>query len=224
MSDTHDNPQLTLWGAGTTRTIRPHWVLHELGLTYKKQLIGSRTGETETPEYRALNPRGKIPVLQDGDFVLAESAAIINYLVEHYGVETHLVPPPGSRQRALYDQWCYFIMTELDAHTLYVIRRHRDLANLYGEAPNAIKAAEQGFVRQVEVVAQALREGGPYLLGDTFTCADVLLTSCLTWADYCNIPVADVLRNYTKRLTSRAAYRQAAVINGGPIGVPQSVD
>lgn len=224
MSDKHDNPQLTLWGAGTTRTIRPHWVLHELGLAYKKHLIGSRTGETETPEYRALNPRGKIPVLQDGDFVLAESAAIINYLVEHYGVETDLVPPPGSRQRALYDQWCFFIMTELDAHTLYVIRRHGDLANLYGEAPNAIKAAEKGFARQVEVVAQALREGGPYLLGDTFTCADVLLTSCLTWADYCNIPVAYVLRDYTKRLTSRVAYRQAAAINGGPIGVPHSVD
>ncbi len=224
MNESPQSPHLILWGAGTTRTIRPHWVLHELGLEYEKHLIGSRTGETETTEFRALNPRGKIPVLQDGDFVLAESAAIVNYLVEHYGAETGLVPPPGSRQRALYDQWSFFIMTELDAHTLYVIRRHGDLAHLYGEAPNAIKAAEQGYTRQVEVVAQALRDEGPYLLGDTFTCADILLTSCLIWADYCNIPLADVLIDYKKRLTLREAYREAAAINGGPLGATQSVD
>jgi len=115
-------------------------------------------------------------------------------------------------------------MTELDAHTLYVIRRHGDLAHLYGEAPNATKAAEQGFTRQVEVVAQALRDGGAYLLGDTFTGADILLTSCLVWADYCNIPLADVLMDYKKRLTSREAYREAAAINGGAIGVTEAVN
>ena len=70
-------------------------MLHELGLEYEKHLIGSRTGETQTAEFRALNPRGKIPVLQDGELVLAESAAIINYLVENYGQESGLVPPSG---------------------------------------------------------------------------------------------------------------------------------
>ena len=107
MTDTHSSPHLILWGAGTTRTIRPHWVLHELGLEYEKHLIGSRTGETQTAEFRALNPRSKIPVLQDGELVLAESAAIINYLVENYRPESGLVPRPGTPQRGLYDQWCF---------------------------------------------------------------------------------------------------------------------
>ena len=82
MTAAQKNRHLILWGAGTTRTMRPHWVLHELGLDYEMHLIGSRTGETETPEFRALNPRGKIPVLQDGDLTLAESAAIITYLAD----------------------------------------------------------------------------------------------------------------------------------------------
>ncbi len=104
MSAAQKNRHLILWGVGTTRTMRPHWVLHKLGLDYERHLIGSRTGETETPEFRALNPRGKIPVLQDGDLTLAESAAIITYLADIYGAGTGLVPPPLSRKRALYDQ------------------------------------------------------------------------------------------------------------------------
>ncbi len=190
--------------------------MHELGLDYEMRLIGSRTGETETPEFRALNPRGKIPVLQDGDLTLAESAAIVTYLADTYGAGTGLVPPPFSRQRAFYNQWCFFIMTELDAHTLYIIRRHRALASLYGEAPNAIRAAEEGFARQVEVVAQTLRNDSPYLLGETFTGADVLLTTCLTWADLYKLPLADVFTEYQQRLTLREAYQRAAAINYGP--------
>ncbi len=219
MTDEKQASGLILWGAGTTRTLRPHWVLHELGLDYEKRPIGSRTGETHTAEFRALNPRGKIPVLQDGTLVLAESAAIINYLVENYAPDSGLVPRPGTPQRALYDQWCFFVMTELDAHTLYVLRRHEDLAALYGAAPNAVQAAREGFARQVAAVTRTLRSDGPYLLGDGFTCADLLLTTCLTWAQYCKIPLAPELAAYVQRLTARPAYRAAASVNRSPLAI-----
>lgn len=219
MTDEQQASGLVLWGAGTTRTLRPHWVLHELGLDYEKRLIGSRTGETRTAAFRALNPRGKIPVLQDGPLVLAESAAIINYLVETYAPDSGLVPRPGTPRRALYDQWCFFVMTELDAHTLYVLRRHEDLAPLYGAAPNAVQAAREGFARQVAAVTRTLRSGGSYLLGDGFTCADVLLTTCLTWAQYCKIPLASELAEYVQRLTARSAYRTANQVNHSPPGL-----
>ena len=67
---------LTLWGVGTPRTMRAHWMLMELGLDYQMRPIQSRSGETRTVEFLALNPRHKIPVLQHRDLVLAESAAI----------------------------------------------------------------------------------------------------------------------------------------------------
>ena len=60
-------PELTLWGASTTRTMRPHWALHELGLEYETRMLAPRSGELQTPELRALNPREKVPFLQDGD-------------------------------------------------------------------------------------------------------------------------------------------------------------
>ena len=57
-----------LWGAGTPRTMRAHWILQEVGLEYERRPIGSRTGETQTDEFTRINPSQKIPVLQDGEF------------------------------------------------------------------------------------------------------------------------------------------------------------
>src|SRR3972149_7359903 len=155
-----------LWGAGTPRTMRAHWMLHELDLAYERRPIGSRTGETQTPEYTRLNPGQKIPVLQDGDFVFAESAAIVNYLAQSYGASRNLLLPANTRERARYDEWCYFAMMELDADTLYVIRRHEGLPELYGEAPNAVKAATDCFRKQAQAAAQRLASTGPFVLGE----------------------------------------------------------
>ena len=69
-----------LWGAGTPRTMRAHWILQEVGLEYERRPIGSRTGETQTDEFTRINPSQKIPVLQDGEFTLTESAAIVTYV------------------------------------------------------------------------------------------------------------------------------------------------
>ena len=68
--------RLVLWGVGTSRTLRAHWALHELGLDYECRPILPRTGETKTQEYTRLNPRQKIPLLQDDDVTIAESPAI----------------------------------------------------------------------------------------------------------------------------------------------------
>lgn len=213
MTVTAEKPHLILWGAGTPRTLRAHWILHELGLAYERRPIGSRTGETQTPQFTELNPREKIPVLQDGDLTLAESAAIVTYLAEKYGRPTGLIPPAGSPERAAYYEWCFFTMMELDAHTLYVIRRHSALQELYGEAPNAVRAAREGFQKQVRVADQRLALQGPFILGNTFTGADILLTTCLTWADRFELPLAEGLREYMRRTTSREAYRLALVAN-----------
>ena len=213
MTATTEKPRLILWGAGTPRTLRAHWVLHELGLEYEKHPIGSRTGETQTPEFKRLNPREKIPVLQDGDLALAESAAIVTYLAEKYGQPNGLIPPAGSPERAAYYEWCFFTMTELDAHTLYVIRRHTALREFYGEARNAVLAAQEGFQKQVRVADQRLALQGPFILGNTFTGADILLTTCLTWADRFELPLTERLREYMRRTTLREAYRLAFAAN-----------
>jgi glutathione S-transferase len=187
-------------------------MLHELGLDYEPRLIGSRTGETQSDEFRALNPKEKIPVLVDGALVLSESAAIITYLADRYGAGTGLTPDPRTEARAHYDEWTSFILMELDAHTLYVMRRHRDLANLYGEAPAAIEAAIAGFQKQVAVAEGALIERD-YLIGEQFTGVDILLTSCLDWAVAYEVGISERLNAYRKHHQQRPAYRASRELN-----------
>lgn len=216
--------KLVLWGASTTRTMRPHWALHELGLEYETKLIAPRSGELQTPEYRAINSREKVPTLQDGEVLIAESAAIVNYVADRYGAGSGLTPKLGSIERGLYDQWCFFIMMELDAHTLYVIRKHGDLSDLYGEAPAAIEAAKEGFVKQIAGVEEELRARGPFLLGETFTGADIHLTTCLEWAGFVGIPLSQRFQEYVARMHQRPAYQSARALNYSinPDGTPRS--
>jgi len=188
-------------------------MLHELGLEYETRPIGSRTGETQTAEFSKLNPRQKIPLLQDGRITLAESAAIVTYLAESYGQATGLIPPPLSPERAAYFEWCFFTMMELDAHTLYVIRKHTQLAGIYGEAANAVLAARAGFEKQVRVAEQTLQAKGPYILGNAFTGADILLATCLGWAERLDVPLTVTLQAYFERATSRPAYQLGYLAN-----------
>ncbi|HAO39223.1 MAG TPA: glutathione S-transferase, partial [Afipia sp.] len=100
--------ELILWGVGTTRTIRAHWALHELGLPYTSRPILPRSGETKTMEYTALNPRQKIPLLQDGDLTIGESAAIVAYLANKHRAGAALVPD-CPKLYAKWLEWCFFI-------------------------------------------------------------------------------------------------------------------
>ncbi|MFT7652268.1 MAG: glutathione S-transferase [Limisphaerales bacterium] len=203
---------IQIWGGATARTIRPHWMCIELGLEYEAKLIGSRTGETQTNAFRALNAKEKIPVLVDGNFVLSESAAIVTYLGDTYGPDTGLVPKPYTTERALYNQWSSFVQMELDAHTLYIIRKHRDLADLYGEAPAAIETAIEGFNKQVAVAESAIKDTD-FLVGSHFSAADLMLTSVLTWAVAYGISISPRLTKYSELHTSRTAFKAAAKLN-----------
>ena len=206
-----------LWGVGTLRTLRAHWGLAELGLSYQTRPVQSRSGETQTPEFLdRVNRRGKIPVLEDQGLVLAESAAILNYLADRYGAGDRLAPPPGSRARARYDQWSFFAIAELDATSLYILRRHDDLRHIYGAAPEATKVAREYFLRQVSVVEAEVRDQRPHILGERFSAADVLLTTVLDWAEYCDVEVAPELVRYRDHQRARPAYRLARDRNRVP--------
>jgi glutathione S-transferase len=216
MTTSRDKTKI-VWGAGTPRTLRAHWSMHELGLDYERRPIGSRNGGNLTPEYTRLNPSQKIPTLQDDDLVVSESAAIVNYLTTRYGTAKNLQPPTDPGERARYDMWCFFCMMELDADTLYIIRRHGDLHTTYGEAPNAVKAAKQIFAKQADAAVARLG-AGPYAMGDRFTGADILLTTCLASARRREITLPKPLNDYLTRTTSREPYRLAMQVNQLPPG------
>jgi glutathione S-transferase len=189
--------------------------MYELNLPYKVRPIGPRTGETKTPEYTALNPRQKIPLLQDGDFCIGESAAIVAYLSRAYSTPARSLIPETQRDYAAWLEWCFFIVTELDSTSLYVMRRHRAdaLGSIYGIAPEVVAKAGEYFREQLCHVEVALRDGRTYLMGDQFTSADILLTTCLDWAIAYGVGICDSARPYLERIHQREGYQSGNAAN-----------
>jgi glutathione S-transferase len=208
-------PKLILWGVGTSRTVRAHWAMQELGLAYETRPIGARTGETQTAEYTALNPRQKIPLLQDGDFCIGESAAIVAYLSRTYSSEGRSLIPEPLREYAAWLEWSFFIVTELDSTSLYVMRRHKAdaLGHIYGVAPEVVARAGEYFRRQLRHVETALADGRTYLMGDRFNSADILLTTCLEWAIAYDVGICDNAYPYLERIQQRPAYQLGKAAN-----------
>ena len=211
-------PNLTLWGVGTSRTVRPHWALAELGLKYETYAIGPRTGETKTTEYTKLNPRQKVPLLQDGDFSIGESAAIVAYLSKTYGSPDKALIPDDKQAYAKWLEWCFFIVTELDSTSLYVMRRHsaNALGPIYGVAPDVVAKAGEYFREQLRHVEVALSDGRTYLMGEQFTSADILLTTCLEWAIAYGVGICDNAHPYLARIQQRPGYKRGNAANVPP--------
>ena len=203
---------ITLWGAGTARTLRPIWVAAELGLKYRLEPIGPRTGETKTAAYTALNPKQKIPFCEVGAVKLSETVAICRYLVARFGNPSGLSAPISIEEAAKEDEWLSFIYGELDETSLYVMRRHGALSNIYGEAPAAMASAREYILRILQVVETALGDR-EFLLQDKFSLTDLFLTTCLNWVLNYDIPLASSLKAYRDRIILRPAYQRAAEAN-----------
>ena len=195
--------------------MRAHWMLLELGLDYESYPIQSRTGETLAAEFMRLNPRHKIPVFRHNEFLLTESAAIVQYLSETFADPNRLYLPRDGQRRAELNEWCYFIMTELDAGSLYVVRGHEGLAPIYGDAAAAVASAKAYFLHKLQAMAPRI-ERARYLFGEHISVADILLTTCLDWAILSGIVLPKSAVDYQQRITQRSAYRAALKCNFAP--------
>lgn len=202
---------MKLWGTGTARSLRPIWVAEELGLQYELDPIGPRTGETQTPEYTAMNRKQKIPFLVDGDIQLSESVAICRYLIETYPC-ANLDKPQSAFERAKEDEWCCYIYGEIDETSLYVMRRHRDLGAIYGTSKTIVDAAAAYAERHLTVVAHNLSDN-EFLMGEQFRLPDVLLMTCLDWAVKYEVGVPESLLAYRERISQRTSYKNSIEIN-----------
>ena len=116
--------------------------------------------------------------------------------------------PRDAQRRAELNEWCYFIMTELDASSLYIVRRHEGLASIYGEAPGAVVSAKAYFLHNLETMTPRITKT-PYLFGELLSTADILLTTCLDWASAAGIALPRETVDYQQRVAQRPAYQEA---------------
>ena len=205
-----------LWGVGTSRTIRAHWALIELNLSYKTEIIRTRTPDTETAAFKSVNPRQKIPVLQDGTLTMGESAAIVTYLAESYSTEQVSLIPDNPKARAKYFEWMSFICMELDATSLYVLRRHWSLPEIYGDSPIANKASEEYFNRMITAADKLKNPKQKYLLETGFSGVDILMTTTLKWALDYNQKIPINFMEYLDYMGNRPGYIAALEANKMP--------
>ena len=198
--------------------MRAYWALEELGLAYETRPILPRTPGMQDAAFLAVSGRGKVPILQEDDRVVGESAAIVLYLADRYrDAEIRLSPEPGAPERGRFNDLCLFCATELDATSLYVIRRHEGLPDVYGASTVACEAAREYFLRQAGELERKLADGRAWLMGDAFSGADILLVSCIDWASVLGLPLPDALTAHRERAAQRPPYQKAMQINFTPL-------
>lgn len=198
---------ITLYGSPNTRSLRAAWALEEAGAEYRCIRIELLKGQGRAPEFLGINPGGKVPALVDGDLVLTESGAICTYVGERFP-KSGLVPPAGTRDRALYDKWCFFVIGELE-QPLWTIAKHKFALPGERRVPQVIETATWEFHQATRVLDTDFGER-EYAVGDRFTAADILIGHTLAWAKAYKVPVEQHrLHAYADRVLRRPALARA---------------
>ncbi len=195
---------IKVYGTPRTRAMRVLWLLEELGVPAELHPVDPHKGEHLQPDYWRINPFGKVPSIAQGDFTLAESAAICTWLADQYP-ETALIPAAGSKARGTHDQWMYFAMTEMETH-LWLVTRNRLLLPEAERVPAIIPQAMQTFASSCQVFA-AHMQSRAFVLGDSFQVVDIFMTSILTWAASMDAPIDRGLLEYKSRMKERAGFQ-----------------
>ena len=194
-------PRITFFHALQSRSGGTRALLEELGADYELHLLDLKAGEQRRPAYLAINPMGKVPAIRHAGALITEQPAVFIYLADLYPA-AKLAPPPGDPLRGPYLRWLVFYGSCFEpAVTDKSMQREPAPPSTcgYGDYDTMLKT----LVDQLEQ--------GPYLLGDTFSAADVLWGTALNWTTLFKlVPELPVIRAYIDRVLARPAMQRAA--------------
>jgi glutathione S-transferase len=194
-------PALTLYHATRSRSAIALWMLEEVGAPYDIKLLKLSEGDNLKPDYLAINPMGKVPALKHGDAVVTEAAAICTYLADEFPANK-LNVPVGTPRRGVYLKWLFFGPSVIEPAMM-------DRAFPRKESPRASTVGWRDFDTVLDIVAKALMRG-PYLMGEQFTAADVVIGSGLRFGMMFKlIPERKEFAEYVARLGARPAAKRA---------------
>ncbi len=187
---------------GQVRDLRVRWALEEAGLPYQTRLL--EQGDQDKPEYRALQPFGQVPVLEEDGLVLFESGAIVLYIGERSA--TLLPREPGARARAV--QWLVAALNSIDPYVGNVAA-----IDLFYQNEEWAKLRRAGAVqflqRRLTALSNSLGDK-PFLDGERFTAGDLMMACTLRTLNYTDIVAGyENLAAYVERCTGRTAFKRA---------------
>jgi glutathione S-transferase len=183
---------------GQVRDLRARWALEEAGLPYRTRLL--EQGDQDKPEYRALQPFGQVPILEEDGVTIFESGAIVLHIGERS--ETLLPKDPAARARAV--QWLIAALNSIEPHIMNVA----SLMFYEGQEWTKLRrpSAEEFALRRLGALAAHLGDK-PYLDGDSFTAGDLMMTTVLRIMP--ELVVDARLKAYVARCTARPAFQRA---------------
>jgi len=195
-------PAITLYHASPSRSSVTLWMLEELGEPYDVKLISLAAGDNLKPDFLAVNPMGKVPALRHGDTIITEMAAICAYLADEFP-EKKLNIPIGTPRRGVYLKWLFFGPGCLEPAMV-------DRAAPRKEPARRAMLGYGDFDTCVNVVAKAV-EPGPWLMGEQFTAADVVVGATIRWGmQFKLLPERPEFVSYAARIAARPAAQRAA--------------
>jgi glutathione S-transferase len=196
---------LTLYHAAPSRSSIARWMLEEIGEPYDIHLLSLASGEQLKPDYLAVNPMGKVPALRHGDVVITEAAAICTYLADAFP-RAGLSIPIGDPRRGVYLKWLFFGPSCVEPAIT-------DRAFPRKEEPRRGTLGYGDLDTMMTVLAKAVARG-PYLMGEQFTAADVVIGSTLRWGMMFKLlPERPEFTAYIARLQQRPALQRAVALD-----------
>ena len=197
---------MKLFGSRNSRSLRCVWALEEANATYDYQRVWMTKGDGQKPEFKAVNPAGKIPVLQDGALTLTESVAIMFYVADKFP-QAGLIPSELIARAEMY-RWIFFAVSEIEPH-LWAIAQHRFALPEDKRVPALEPTAAWQLARALRAIEKRLAHA-PYMSGDAFSLADILCFHCLTWTLSAKLDgVGEASIAYVDRLRARPALQRA---------------
>lgn len=199
---------ITLYHCKSARSFRALWALEELGLDYELMMLPFPP-RLFKKDYLSINPLGTIPAFFDGDTFMTESSAIAQYLAERYGQGQLNIPVDDPRYGA-YLNWLHFGEATLTFPQTLVLRYTR-LEPQERRVPQVAEDYKKWFLGRLRAVEASLGNTSPWLLGDTFSAADVSVAYALMLA--ANLEIASGFgpetRAYWERVQQRDAFQRA---------------
>ncbi len=200
---------MKLYGMGKSRSFRALWALEEAGLEYEYVAVEfASSGENGalSDAYRKLNFQGKVPTLVDGDIVLTESGAILNYIAGN-SADLTLIPSNSLVRRARYDEIMFFVQTELE-QALWSNGKHRFALPEEFRIKEMLNTATFEFNKAMATL-EHLFDGEGFVVGEDFTMADVMLAHTLTWAESFKFEVPEKFLTYRNKMYYRKGCKNA---------------
>jgi glutathione S-transferase len=195
---------MKLYHQPMTRSSRVRWLLAELDAPHEVAQVDVFMGEGRKPEYRQVNPHGFVPALEVDGQVLLESSAICMFLADRH-LDKGLAPAHDSPLRAKYYQWMVYVPATCDP-AIEAIMFHTRFLPEEKRLPALVETSKKKW----KVCERVLAEGigaKPWILGDTFSAADVVVASTLGWARFAGVLSDDpTLAAYLERATSRPGF------------------